>query len=302
MILKKTGADASTVDVPAAAGRFGNVLTLVAYDPPGQSFRAGDVISFTAQIRAQSVPAHQVVWRLQLRDLTHHAVAEVRIDPFGNKFPLQRWPEGRVVGQPFALPLPIDLRAGLYDLELGLYYVGNGNALGYHSAEGATDDIVPLGRIKIDLPSATTHELGAVSRLGFTVGDAISLLGYRLPSKSPIHPGGSIKVNLYWQALASPPRDFTAFVHLLDAGGVLRAQSDASPRAGTYPTSIWMPGEIIMDPRTLILSQDAPPGDYHLEVGMYEWPSLTRLPMADSQNRSLGDHVVLPDLIRVIDR
>jgi hypothetical protein len=302
MILKKPGADDSAVDMPTPVGRFGNALTLVDYDLPVQSFRAGDVISFTAQIRTQSVPAHQVVWRLQLRDLTHHAVAEVRIDPFGSKFPLQRWPDGRVVEQSFALSLPIDLRAGLYDLELGLYYVGNGSPLGYHSADGATDDIVPLGRIKIDLPSATTHELGAVRRLGFTVGDAISLLGYRLPAKSPIPPSGSIKVYLYWQDLASPPRDFTAFVHLLDAGGVLRAQSDAAPRGGTYPTSIWMPGEIIMDSRTLTLPPDAPPGDYHIEVGMYEWPSLTRLSIADAQHRSQGDHVVLPDVVRVIDR
>ena len=302
MILKKPGADGTALDASTPMGQFGDALTLVDYALPSQSFRAGDVISFTAHIRAQNVPAYQVVWRLQLRDLTHHAVAEARIEPFGNKFPLQRWPDGRVVAQPFALTLPIDLRAGLYDLELGLYYVGNGNALGYRSADGATDDIVPLGRIKIELPSATTHELGAVTRLGFTVGDAISLLGYRLPAKSPIRPGGSIKVYLYWQALASPPSDFTAFVHLLDGAGVLRAQSDAAPRSGTYPTLIWMPGEIVMDSRTLTLAQDAPPGDYHLEVGMYEWPSLVRLPMADVQHRSQGDHIVLPDMVRVISR
>ena len=302
MIVVKSGADTPASNAAAPQGRFGSVLTLVDYDLPSQTFRAGDVVSFTAQVRTQSVPPHAVVWRLQLRDLTHHAAAEARIDPFGNKYPLQRWPDGRIVTQPFSLTLPIDLRAGLYDLELGLYYVSNGDALGYHAADGAADDVVSLGRLKVELPAATTHELGAVTRLGLKVGDAVSLLGYRLPTKSPIRPGGSIKVYLYWQALASPPRDFTAFVHLLDAGGVLRAQSDATPRSGTYPTSIWMPGEIIMDSRTLTLPPDAPPGDYHLEVGMYEWPSLTRLPMLDTQNRSQGDHVALPDLVPVIGR
>ena len=189
MIVVKSTVGGPAANTPAPAGQFGNVLTLVDYDLPSRSFRAGDVISFTAQIRAQSVPAHQVVWRLQLRDLTHHAAAEVRIDPFGSKFPLHRWPDGRVVAQPFALTLPIDLRAGLYDLELGLYYVSSGDALGYHSTDGAADDVVSLGSIKIDLPSVTTHELGSVTRLGLTVGDAISLLGYRLPAKSPIQPG-----------------------------------------------------------------------------------------------------------------
>ena len=302
MIVMKPGADVRAADTRAPVGRFGNALALVDYELPSQTFQAGEVISFTAQIKTQSVPAHQVVWRLQLRDLDHNAAAEARIDPFDDKFPLHRWPDGKVLAQPFVLALPTDLRAGLYDLELGLYYVGSGAPLVYHAAEGTTDDVVSLGRIKVELPRATTHELGAVTRLHLNVGNAISLLGYRLPSKSPIHPGGSLKVYLYWQSIGTPPRDVTAFVHLLDASGVLRAQSDSAPRNGTYPTSVWTPGEIILDSRTLTLPTDAPPGAYHLEVGMYEWPSLQRLPITDAQNHAQDDHYVLPETIQVVGR
>ena len=300
MLVAKPAALVPTPHVPI--GQFGDALALVGYDLPSQTFRAGDVISFTAQIETQRVPAHQVVWRLQLRDPAHNATGEARTDPFDDKFPLHRWPDGKVLAQPFALTLPTDLRAGLYDLELGLYYVGNGAPLAYHAADGSTDDVVSLGRIKVELPRATTHELGAATRLNLKVGDTIALLGYRLPSKSPIHPGESLKVDLYWQSLATPPRDFTAFVHLLDASGALRAQSDSAPRHGTYPTSIWTPGEIILDPRTITLPADASPGTYHLEVGMYEWPSLQRLPITDAADRARGDHAVLPETIRVIGR
>ena len=132
--------------------------------------------------------------------------------------------------------------------------------------------------------------------------EVASQFGYRLPSKSPLHPGESLKVYLYWQSIGVPPRDFTAFVHLLDASGALCAQSDAAPRNGTYPTSVWTPGEIVLDARTLTLPPDAPPGTYHLEIGMYEWPSLQRLPMTDAANRAQGDHYVLPEAVRVIGR
>lgn len=299
MIVMKPAADLSAVDTRAPAGSFGNALALVDYDLPSQTFRAGDVISFTAQILTQSIPAHQVVWRLQLRDLDHNSAAEARALPFGNKFPLQRWPDGRVLVQQIGLPLPTDLRPGVYKLELGLYYVGNGEALSYHSTEGAIDDVVPLGTIKVELPRVTTHELGAVTRLGLKVGDAISLLGYRLPAKSPIAAGSSLKVDLYWQSVAPTPGDYTAFVHLLDSSGVLRAQSDSGPRGGTYPTSVWAEGEIIVDSRTLIVPKDTPPGEYHLEVGMYEWPSLKRLPVVDAKGHDQGDHIILPQDLQV---
>ncbi len=300
MIVAKPANAAPAVDAAMPTAQFGDALALLDYNLPRATFRAGDVISFTARIQAQRVPAHQVVWRVQLRDRSHNAAAEARRDPFDNKFPLQRWPDGNVIQQSFALSLPLDLRAGLYDLQLGLYYVGSGAPLSYRSADGGTDDALTLGQIKIELPSATTHELGAVTRVAAKLGDALSLLGYRLSRKSPLHPGESLKIYLYWQSVAVTSKDFTAFVHLLDPAGAVRAQSDAAPRDGNYPTSIWSVGEIVIDPRTLVLPPDASPGEYQIEVGMYEWPSLLRLPVTDANSRNQGDHIILPDRIRVI--
>ena len=142
--------------------------------------------------------------------------------------------------------------------------------------------------------------MGAVTRVEAKLGDALSLLGYRVSRKSPLHPGEPLKIYLYWQSDAATSKDFTAFVHLLDPTGAVRAQSDAAPRDGNYPTSIWSVGEIVIDPRTLTLPPEASPGEYQIEVGMYEWPSLLRLPVTDGARRALGDHIVLPDRIRVI--
>jgi hypothetical protein len=298
-IVQKPPASTRTTSTDPPA-RFGDTFALHDYALPSQTFRAGEVISLTAQIETLRVPVHWVAWRLQLRDPHNNAAAEARHDPFDNQFPLHRWPDGMILAQPFALPLPVDLRPGLYDLQLGLYYVGSGEPLRYETPEGAADDVMHLGQIKITLPPVTTHELGALTRTDLRIGNAFTLLGYRLQKYSPLRPGNSFKVYLYWQCLVSVPQDYTVFVHLLDASGALRAQRDTAPRNGTYPTSIWQSGEVIPDAYTLVIPHDAAPGDYRLAVGMYQWPSLQRLPVTDADGHALGDQAVLPITVQVV--
>jgi hypothetical protein len=54
-----------------------------------------------------------------------------------------------------------------------------------------------------------------------------------------------VTVQTTWQARAPAQRDFTLFVHLLDAGGQLVAQQDQQPQHGQLPTSVWQAGELI---------------------------------------------------------
>ncbi|MCL4394018.1 MAG: DUF2157 domain-containing protein, partial [Chloroflexi bacterium] len=298
VIVSRLADQARPAGAGAPEGRFGDALALVDYQLPSRTLRAGDVISFTAAIETASIPAHSVVWRLQLRDPDGSAAAEARTIPFGDKYPLQRWPDGNRVDQQFVLALPDDLTPGRYGLALGLYYVGSGDPLTCHLPDGTTDDVLSLGQIKVELPRPTEQEIGSLTRTDLHLGSAISLLGYRVETNSPAHAGDSLTVYLYWQALATPPSDYTGFVHLLDPSGVLRAQSDSTPRNGAYPTSIWAPDEIVGDPRTLTLPANAPPGEYRIEVGMYEWPSLRRLPVTRA-GVVQGDHILLPQTILV---
>ncbi len=200
--------------------------------------------------------------------------------------------------QTLALRLPVDVRSGLYDLQLGLYFVGSGAPLAFKSAEGVADDVIHLSRIKIALPPVTTHELGALTRTDAQIDHAFRLLGYRLRKVTPLRPGDSFQVILNWQSIAPAP-DYTVFVHLLDSSGILVAQRDAAPRAGTYATSIWDKNEIVPDVYELTIPCDAKPGDYRLIVGMYQWPSLKRLPVNDAAQRALSDHFELPIILRV---
>ncbi|MFZ5916005.1 MAG: ArnT family glycosyltransferase [Chloroflexota bacterium] len=125
----------------------------------------------------------------------------------------------------------------------------------------------------------------------------IALLGYDLPA-GPFHPGGTVPVTVYWQALTEIDLPYTFFVHLLGqfnpaTNGPLWAQHDAQPGDGTFPTVAWEAGEIVVDEYTLNIPADAPPGAYELEVGFYYLPTLERLSLVDGAGQVIGDRVLL---------
>ena len=109
--------------------------------------------------------------------------------------------------------------------------------------------------------------------------DGIRLLGYDL-RPDPVPAGGALLVTLYWQADAPPRADYTVFAQLLDERGALAAQFDSQPANGTRPTSGWRPGDTIVDSRA-ISTEGLAPGSYELWVGLYTWPDIVRLRLAD---------------------
>jgi len=126
----------------------------------------------------------------------------------------------------------------------------------------------------------------------FYLGDKIRLLGYDL-NPMRLRPGEAIAVTLYWKALGEIGTSYTVFNHLLDLQGRVQGQSDGIPGSGHILTTEWYPGEIIVDRYYVVLDPEAPPGEYALEVGMYDWMTLERLPVYDRSGGSLGDPILL---------
>ncbi|MCB0195544.1 MAG: glycosyltransferase family 39 protein [Anaerolineae bacterium] len=85
-----------------------------------------------------------------------------------------------------------------------------------------------------------------------------------------------LTLKLYWQPLTQPPADYTTFLHLRDGSNQNVAQKDAPPAGGRYPTSLWSPGEIIIDEISLPLDQ-VEAGRYTPVIGLYELAGGTRL-------------------------
>lgn len=110
--------------------------------------------------------------------------------------------------------------------------------------------------------------------------DHVQLLGYEPIGCCRYHGGDIIYLELWWTAQGQPPEhDWTVFTHLLDAQGRLVIGRDGPPGEGSFPTSTWEPGEWVITEYPLILPQDLPPGEYTLEVGLYDWRTGKRLPL-----------------------
>jgi hypothetical protein len=122
----------------------------------------------------------------------------------------------------------------------------------------------------------------------------IRLLGFDL-SPNQLHPGDSVELVLYWEAIEKPQGNYTVFTHLLDSEGLLWGQKDHRPLHGDYPTNVWNSGDIVRDPHSIKVSPEAPPGNFQIEVGMYTLETLERLPIAGSDGFLLPDaRIVIP--------
>jgi hypothetical protein len=76
---------------------------------------------------------------------------------------------------------------------------------------------------------------------------------------------------------------YTVFAQLLDPTGTIRAQVDAVPRGGGYPTVWWLPDELVVDDLLMTLPSDASPDTtYRLIVGLYDPAIGDRLTVAST--------------------
>ncbi len=130
------------------------------------------------------------------------------------------------------------------------------------------------------------------SPLQVAFAETIRLAGYHV-SQRP----SQVSVVLRWEAAATIARDYTVFVHLVAPDGRGVSQSDARPNwVAPYPTDRWLPGEMVLDGHQLAIPADASPGRYRLQVGLYDWQTMERLPILDETLQPVGDYAVLQEL------
>jgi Protein O-mannosyl-transferase TMEM260-like len=99
-------------------------------------------------------------------------------------------------------------------------------------------------------------------------GGAIRLTGYDL-APARLRGGDTIQVTLYWQPLHPLEVDYTTFVHLVNADGVVIGGSDHRSGGVYYPTSLWQPGDVLRDAHTITLTANLGRPPYAMETGLY---------------------------------
>jgi hypothetical protein len=202
----------------------------------------------------------------------------------GTLYPSEWWQAGDTVRQVCRPSIPEWASApNLYWIRTGLVdEAGARVAL----VDGSSDQVVlgPWRMQPTSAPASPSHTAD------FRLGPTIRLLGYDLEQRQEA--GGAIlDLSLHWQAAQVPETDYTVYVHLMDEEGQLLAQHDAPPRDGTYPSSWWLPGQVVVDQHTVHLD-GAYAGSARLLVGMYDPATLTRLPAYDGAGQRLPDDTI----------
>ena len=239
--------------------------------------------------------------------------------PVQGQYPLTLWQAPVVVRDRYALRIPLDVQAGDYDLRLALLDENGETIQVVPTTVGPTDDgaahrtdssrFLSLGPIHIHASDRLWEPPPFEHAVGAQLGDAVELLGYdlTLPVDDPdlqvddpdqqvdgqtARPGETIHLTLVWRSLREMEVSYTVFTHLLDEEGQIRGQQDNPPQGGQYPTTLWAPGQVVVDEYALAIHPDAPPGTYVIEVGMYDPATMQRLPVLDPTG-AVGDRVLL---------
>ncbi|MDE3091476.1 MAG: hypothetical protein KGJ80_19075, partial [Chloroflexota bacterium] len=277
--------------IAARFGNYGEFVELVGYDDAAPKWSPGEPLKVKLYWRTLAEQSEPLELTLRLLDRNDREIGSAR----GDLFQGQGWPEG-IFATEWTIQPQGDAAPGMYRLAVNVVQTRFNYTT--PAKNWAGDDIgrVTLGPFKLAALPPSATELQAARTANVLFGDQIALAGYKI---GDARSGGTLSLSLYWKALAQPAHDYTVFVHLLDAEGKVRAQVDAQPRGGAYPTSVWDAGETIRDEYTLSLPTDLPPGTYRVEVGWYAQPSLARLNVADARGNALGDHWLPPDSIQI---
>ncbi|MGH2458132.1 MAG: glycosyltransferase family 39 protein [Chloroflexota bacterium] len=266
---------------PAQAGialskpaSFPEGLTILGHDAIGPPRAAGETVSPRILWRADRSSLANLSQSLALED-ARGARSGAETMPILASYPTSRWRAGQLLTDRIEYQIPPATASGSYQLVLG---VGNG------------PPAVALGSVVVSGPKRTYSPPTVATRIGARFGSFAVLLGDQR-SGPTARPGGPVEVTLFWSATGTADRSYTAFVHLVDPSGKIEGQVDRVPVDGTRPTDGWLTGEYLTDTYAIQVAPSAPPGTYHIDVGLYDATSGARVPVVADGTRT--DHVVV---------
>lgn len=274
--------------LPKAGGAmpvFDKTLTVVGVEPHTAKSMQGYAAGFSLWWQANgSIAASQVQARLvgpQRWDAGTFALGP-------DFYPTDVWQPGEIVRQSIAFRLPDDLTPGRYRVQMQAL-TAEGVVLsvneGDHWAELFT--FVVEARTRSYMPPLSR------TRQDVCFGEVLRLRGCRL-ERQTVRPGESVALTVYWQAMEKPPQMYAVFNHLRLPDNTSLWHGDSWPQGGLYTTEHWLKNEVVAEVYTIVIPDDAPPGDYPLYTGVYNPFTGDRLPAVTPRGeRLLNDEFVL---------
>ncbi len=276
VVLPETFARPAPVSaVPAAVAprdtRFDEGLTLLGARVETATARPGDWVWATLYWQADATgrAASPLVY-LELFGRDFARIGNVVAFPGRGGYPAAFWPAGAIIGDRLAAQVRLpDATAVPVEAQLAVKL-----------SEDA--DSVAIGAVKV-VPARWPTPVEPLA----TLGTGIELARAELAADEAA-PGESIAVRLRWQVADPPPgaADLHLFVHLGDPTQAPLAQRDGPVMGGQYPPRLWATGEVFDETAVLALPAGLPPGEYPVQIGLYDFATGARLPVTAG-----GQHV-----------
>jgi uncharacterized membrane protein len=263
---------------------FSPIITLRSSHLSQNQAQAGDRLRLTQLWQAGQFSTDDISVAIELVDSAGRRFRVASSLTPSREFKLPLWRPFDLVKAQHWLAIPPEAATGVAQLEVRLTNV---HTPAYDKRFPLTHlDILPTER-NFTPPAAMDMTLEA------NFANLVTLLGADCSAGCQAKPGESITLTLYWRAEAALEINYTIFTHLLDPAETVLVNADhALPK----PMPGWVPAEIITDSITLPLPSDIPPGDYPIEVGLYDpaHPNLLRLALTAG-----GERVILPQILKV---
>lgn len=265
--------DVADLDICTPIDITADGLTLLGYNLDTPAARPGERLYVTLFWQGTLSPLADCAITLTLGDTLLYSGA-----PVHGSYPFSDWQPGELIADRYDPRLPRDLAPGDHTLRL------SGCGL---SADLDTITVQATDRL---------FEVPPISQpLSATLGSQVQLLGYDL-STDTAAPGETVILTLTWQALDEMDESYTVFSQILAPDGSMTGQKDNPPVGGSYPTELWLAGEVVIDSYEIPISATAAPGEHRLQVGMYIAESGFRLPVSGT-----SDDAILLQIITITE-
>ncbi len=266
----------------------GAEIDVVGYSLPPGEVAAGQYVPFALAMRTATGTADFYVPVLTAGDLSFPFTTDSHlVSP--------EWLPGEIIVERFDFALPHDLPAGDYPLTVGLKNLSKDTAVGTGHSLGSLQVVEPPNAAPSgDFLANFRQRVALDNATAASGGSAVSA-----PWAEPLRaqPGETIHLTLDWQALDYAEESYTIFVHLIDESNRPVVALDYTPLGGAAPTHLWfpkwLPGQRFKDPYQLTIPQDLAPGNYLIEVGMYDMVGQRRLHISDEAGNLAGDRFIL---------
>lgn len=236
---------------------FDDQIELLGYTIGTDSAKSGDTVGLTLFWRGLGAMDMDYSVLLQLQTEDERIWAQKEEDVCS--YPTSQWRSGEVIRAQYDLNINPTAPAGDYQLLV--------NLLESDTRQRVLRSCLPLTKIRVMaperqfvVPKDIQHPVRA------NLADRVAFLGYDL-NRATVKPGGMLHLTLYWQAQKQMESSYKVFTHLLDTQNRIWGQRDDVPIEGTYPTTSWLPGEVVIDEYEIVVDEIAPAGGSRSRLG-----------------------------------